>query len=131
MTKPATSDAIERFRAIADPARYRANAEQHKQELIQQGERIMLEFELTADDPNVDETGRDQRITNLEQAMDSVLWRIDEIDNILAAYTAGAEAGMNRKVRRKLMKGGGIAQAAGASSTTAGVVKGELDEKLP
>ena len=117
MMKIATPDAIERFRAIADPARYRANAEQHKQELIQQGERIMLEFELTADDPNMDEQGRDQRTTSLEQAMDSVLWRIAEIDSILAAFTAGAEAGMNRKARRKLMKGGGIAQAAGASAS--------------
>lgn len=102
--KTATLEAIERFRALADPERYRATAEQHKQELIQQGERIMLQFELTADDPNLDAAARDQMIANLEQAMASALWRIGEIDSIIAAYKAGQEAGMNRRTRRKLLK---------------------------
>lgn len=99
-----TPEAIERFRALADPNRYQANAQQHKDELVQQGERILLQHELTANDPNLPTAEKKQAIEHLEAAMESVLWRIGEIDAILASFKTGQEAGMNRQMRRKLAK---------------------------
>lgn len=97
-------EAIERFRAVADPDRYKKLAEQHKTELVQQGERIMLQYELSVGDPNMPETERETMLENLESSMSSVLWRIAEIDEILASYAVGQEAGMNRSARRRLLR---------------------------
>ena len=112
-----TPEAIERFRAIANPDRYRQVAEQHKDELTQQGERILLQHELTSSDPALTKEEKRSVIENLERSMQSVLNRIEEIDAILESYATGQQAGMNRKVRRQLMKDGKLSKAAGASST--------------
>ena len=100
-----TEAAIDRFRALADPQRYQATAQQHKDELIAQGERILLQHELTSSDPNLAAAEKKMALRQLEQAMDSVLWRVGEIDQILASFMQGQEAGMNRQMRRKLAKG--------------------------
>ena len=104
MSKLPSIEAIERFRAVADPDRYKKLAEQHKTELVQQGERIMLQYELSVGDPNLPEMERETMLENLETSMSSVLWRIAEIDEILASYAVGQEAGMNRAARRRLLK---------------------------
>ena len=114
-----TVDAIERFCVIADPNRYQDVARQHKDELTQQGERILLQHELTASDPALTKQERKSVLENLERSMQSVLNRIDEIDAILESYKAGQDAGMNRKVRRQLIKKGSLAEAAGASNARA------------
>ena len=111
-----TPEAIERFRAIADPNRYQDVARQHKDELTQQGERILLQHELTASDPALTKQERKSVLENLDRSMQSVLNRIGEIDAILESYKAGQDAGMNRKIRRQLMKKGSLSKAAGASS---------------
>ena len=111
-----TPEAIERFRTIADPIRYQDVAREHKSELTQQGERILLQHELTASDPALTKQERKSVLDNLERSMQSVLNRIGEIDAILESYKAGQQAGMNRKVRRQLMKKGSLSEAAGASS---------------
>ena len=111
-----TVEAIERFRAIADPNRYQEVARSHKDELTQQGERILLQHELTSSDPALTKQEKRSVIENLERSMQSVLNRIEEIDEILASYKTGQQAGMNRRVRRQLMKKGSLAKAAGASS---------------
>ena len=100
-----TEAAIDRFRQLADPQRYQATAQQHKDELIAQGERILLQHELTSSDPNLAAAEKKMALRQLEQAMDSVLWRVGEIDQILASFKQGQEAGMNRQMRRKLAKG--------------------------
>jgi hypothetical protein len=99
-----TPEAIERFRTLADPDSYKSAATQRKQELIQQGERILLQHELTSNDPNVSETDKVVVVGQLETAMASVLWQIEEIDEILASFKAGQNAGMNRQLRRKMAK---------------------------
>ena len=116
MPKLASADLIERARAVANPERYKANAEQHRGELEQQCERILLQHELTKDDPNISPAEREALIGNCEQALTSVLWRIGEIDNILGAYDRGQQPGLNRSQRRRLLKSGNIAQAAGAAA---------------
>ena len=95
---------VERFRPKANPERYRANAEQHKAELVQQGERILLQYELAVGDPNLSDTDRKTVLGNIENSMASVLWRVNELDEILAAYELGHVAGMNRAERRRLLK---------------------------
>ena len=45
------ANSVARFRPKANPERYRATAEQHKAELLEQGERILLQYELTAGQP--------------------------------------------------------------------------------
>lgn len=111
-----TAEAIERFRAIADPARYQETAKGHKDELTQQGERILLQYELTDADPVLTPEERKSVLANLERSMQSVLNRIAEIDDILESYATGQQAGMNRKMRRKLLKDGKLSKAAGAAS---------------
>lgn len=112
-------DAIERFKVLADPERYKQTAQQHRDELIQQGERVMLQIELGESDPNMGAAERKAVRQQLNKTMESIMYRIDEIDAILKSFSLGAQAGMNRQMRRKLLRDKSLnnAVAAGAAST--------------
>ena len=100
-----TEEAIERFKLLVNPERYRQGAQQTKDELIQRGEQLLLQYDLNENDPNLNDRDRALMDRQLKDAINSVLWRIAECDEILGSFKAGAEAGLNRAARRRLIKG--------------------------
>ena len=100
-----TEEAIERFKLLVNPERYRQGAQQTKDELIQRGEQLLLQYDLNENDPNLNDRDRALMDRQLKDAINSVLWRIAECDEILGSFKAGAEAGLNRAARRRLFKG--------------------------
>jgi len=99
-----TEEAIDRFRRMANPERYRQGAEQTKDELIQRGEQLLLQYDLNEDDPNLNEKDRELVRGQIKDSIKSVMWRVAECDEIIESFKIGAEAGLNRAIRRKLLK---------------------------
>ena len=105
MVKSAGTDqAIERFKQMVNPERYRQAAEQTKDELIQRGEQLLLQYELNDNDPNLNDRDRALVSRQIGDSIQSVLWRVAECDEIIESFKIGAEAGLNRAARRKLLK---------------------------
>ena len=100
-----TNEAIERFKQLVNPERYKQGAQQTKDELIQRGEQLLLQFELNENDPNLNERDRALVDRQIKDSIESVLWRVAECDDILNSFKVGADASLNRAARRKLLKG--------------------------
>ena len=105
MKAAGTNEAIERFKMLVNPDRYRQGAEQAKDELIARGEQLLLQYELNENDPNLNDRDRALVDRQIRDSIESVLWRVAECDDILESFKAGADAGLNRAARRKLLKG--------------------------
>ena len=105
MKAAGTNEAIERFKMLVNPDRYRQGAEQAKDELIARGEQLLLQYELNENDPNLNDRDRALVDRQIRDSIESVLWRVAECDEILESFKAGADAGLNRAARRKLLKG--------------------------
>ena len=99
-----TEDVIERFRVMIDPQRYRGHSQQLKDELVSRGEQIAIEIDLSENDPMMNPEERSRVLGQLRQTLESIVWRIDELDDVVKSFDAGEQAGMNRKMRRALLK---------------------------
>lgn len=98
--RPANEKLLERMRALADPDRYKEALAQTRTEAVQQVERILVQYDLMADDPNLREDEREAVLENFEKALHSLEWRVKDIDESLAEFQEGQERGMNRRGRR-------------------------------
>ena len=105
MKAAGTNEAIDRFKLLVNPERYRQGAQQTKDELIARGEQLLLQYELNENDPNLNDRDRALVDRQIKDSIESVLWRVAECDEILESFKVGAEAGLNRAARRKLLKG--------------------------
>ena len=125
MVKPGNPELLERLRVLADPQRYKGMLKEQRTNYIQRAEQLLIERDLNEGDPNLQENERTSLLTNIDKALESLDWRIKEIDASLVAFQAGEQAGMNRKARRRLLKTEGVAKAAGVAAA----VKGERAAK--
>ena len=110
---------IERLRALADPESYKQQLQEIRTQLIRRAEQLLIERDLNDSDPNISPVEKEAVLGQIDTALTSIDFRITEIDESLAAFQTGQQAGMNRKLRRKLLKDKNLAEAAGASSAIA------------
>ena len=116
MVKQANPELLERLRALADPQRYKQQLVEARTNLIARAEQLLIERDLTESDSNMQTIERDVVIEQIDKALTSIDHRINEVDDSLAAFETGEQAGMNRAARRKLLSNKNLAKAAGASS---------------
>lgn len=108
-----TEEAMEEYkqhaelRAIQDPTRVKTLITEQRKELLTRGEQLLFQRDQNADDPNLPKDEREQSLGQIDIALESIYWRISDIDERLEAFAVGEEAGMsNRATRRRLVKKG-------------------------
>lgn len=104
--KAGTVDNIDRFRKLINPERFRGELENIKNQLIQRGESLIIDFDLTAsapinEDNERDVEVRDRTLDNYRNAINEIVRRIDEIDATLAEFDSGQDKALQRLSRSK------------------------------
>ena len=99
---PIALDAIDRLRARADPARFRQRVRDHQAELLQEIERLLLQYDLAVSDPHLPAGERRMVVGQLERTLASLEWRLNETEAVLAEFELGEKKGMNRSMRREM-----------------------------
>ena len=117
MVRPGNPELLERLRALADPQRYQQQLSEQRTAYIQRAEQLLIERDFNDGDPNMNERDKELVLKQIDEALVSLDWRIQEADESIAAFTTGQQAGMNRKQRRKLLKDKDVRKAAGAASS--------------
>ena len=95
------------LRAMQDPQRVKEFITNQRKEFLTRGEQLLFQRDQNADDPNLPDDEREAALEQIDLALDSIYWRVSDIDERLEAFAIGEEAGMsNRATRRRLAKKG-------------------------